>query len=145
MSTESTPSTLDTKRGDTLKDFRPTASELEQLAYYWYREWWNLTLSEIHFMGYSEPHARFDDASCMNALEDIIGEEAMQIMFEEEIGDEDWAAITRTYNAAWRRFFERVKLEYEHAILRMERDRREASVRDSRDDKGPEGESQPSE
>lgn len=134
-------------------DFHPTIDELKVLARHWNRVWWDFRLFQIYYPGYVGSKERLYPSCRIREIEAIIGEQAMQIVDEavdaevrKEVGEEDWAAITGTADkAAQERFIERVKLKYERDDLEWEGKCREASVRDSRDDKGPEGESQPSE
>jgi hypothetical protein len=98
-------------------DFNLTLCELEQLALYWYRRWWQIRLFDL----YSQ--TRGGETSgigiyCRQRIERLkveIGAEAFQEVAEtvdvevrKAIGEEDWAAITGT-DKAYRRFVERVE------------------------------------
>lgn len=104
--------------GRSVDGFRPTVFELQQLARYWDREWWNIRLFEIYSQSTGSREMRIGPYANrrLNRICEAIGGEAFQEVVDEvraeirkRVGEEDWAAITGDDKAAYERLIERIE------------------------------------
>jgi hypothetical protein len=106
--------------GQSVDGYRATVFELQQMARYWYREWWGIRLWEIYSQqtGSYEIRMRPYAGRRLDRICEAIGEKAFREVTDEvdaetrkQIGEEDWAAINGDDKAAKERLLKRIEAE----------------------------------